>query len=182
MPHSACRRAANWEAYPRDDIFGSGSRPASVQRPHLASPDTPPTTTITISCADMKRLRSTGTMKSWFHPRWTPIKLTRQMADANSHLKRQKGFKIDQTLKQKGYRVTKHDDYKNPTRVRRWDRGHMVQFDDARGYAEQAGKDSFYTSNICPQLSLLNQNKDDGRFHRAAQTLGTVCRKPRIPG
>jgi len=33
----------------------------------------------------------------------------------------------------------------------------MVQFDDARGYGDQAGKDSFYTSNICPQLALLNQ-------------------------
>lgn len=63
--------------------------------------------------------------------RWTAIKLTRQMADANSHLKRLKEFKVDQALKQAGYRVTTHDDYKNATGVRRWGRGHMVQFDDA---------------------------------------------------
>ena len=90
-------------------------------------------------------------------PRWTAIKLTYRMADEHGEIDRLKKFNIDQTLKQKGYEVTEHDDYKNPTGVRRWDRGHMVQFDDARGYGEQAAKDSFYTSNICPQLSALNQ-------------------------
>ena len=33
----------------------------------------------------------------------------------------------------------------------------MVQFDDARGYGQTAAEESFYTSNICPQLLALNQ-------------------------
>jgi endonuclease G len=90
-------------------------------------------------------------------PRWTAIKLTRSMVDKNSQMKRLKRFKTDTVLKDKGYQVTTHDDYSNPKGVRKWDRGHMVSFDDARGYGQTAGEDSFYTTNICPQLSLLNE-------------------------
>lgn len=96
-------------------------------------------------------------------PRWVAIKLTAAMADANSDFKRPKKFKTDSYLKQKGYAFTKHADYNNVGSYKtlpdnaRWDRGHMVQFDDARGYGNQAGKDSMYTTNICPQLAALNQ-------------------------
>jgi endonuclease G len=90
-------------------------------------------------------------------PRWTAIKLTHYMTDKNSHIKRPKKFKTDTFLKNKGYKVTGHKDYNNPTGVRKWNRGHMIQFDDARGYGQQAAKDSFYTSNICPQLARHNQ-------------------------
>jgi len=83
--------------------------------------------------------------------------MTYRVADKNSHIDRLSRFKVDKTVKNKGYGTTNHDDYKNPTGVRKWDRGHMVQFDDARGYGEQAAEDSFYTTNVCPQLSLLNR-------------------------
>jgi len=90
-------------------------------------------------------------------PRWTAIKMTHYVADRNNNIERLKRFKTDEVLKDKGYKVTTHDDYNNPKGVRNWDRGHMVQFDDARGYGKTAAEESFYTSNICPQLSSLNQ-------------------------
>ena len=90
-------------------------------------------------------------------PRWTAIKMTRYVADKNSDIKRLERFKVDTVLKNKDYKVTTNDDYNNPKGVKKWDRGHMVQFDDARGYGQTAAEESFYTSNICPQLSLLNQ-------------------------
>jgi endonuclease G len=91
-------------------------------------------------------------------PRWTAIKVTHYIVDKNNKMKRPGTFKTDKQLKKEGYRVTKHTDYSNPLLgPKKWDRGHMVQFDDARGYGKQAGKDSFYTSNICPQLKVLNE-------------------------
>jgi endonuclease G len=33
----------------------------------------------------------------------------------------------------------------------------MIQFDDARGYGKKAAEESFYTSNVCPQLAQHNQ-------------------------
>jgi len=90
-------------------------------------------------------------------PRWTAIKMTSHVADKNSNIERPSRFIIDKVLKKKGYKVTKHEDYNNPQGVKKWNRGHMVQFDDARGYGVNAAKESFYTSNICPQLALLNQ-------------------------
>lgn len=90
-------------------------------------------------------------------PRWTAIKMTRHVADRNSNIERPGRFTIDKVLKQKGYEVAKHEDYNNPRGVKKWNRGHMVQFDDARGYGVTAAKESFYTSNVCPQLALHNQ-------------------------
>lgn len=52
----------------------------------------------------------------------------------------------------------------------------MVQFDDARGYGEQAAKDSFYTSNICPQLSLFNQ----GSWLKLEQTCTEFARDYKV--
>lgn len=90
-------------------------------------------------------------------PRWTAIKMTHHVADKNSNIKRPGKFKTDAVLRKKGYEVTKHDDYKNPTGSKEWNRGHMVQFDDARGYGKQAATDSFYKTNVCPQLAQHNQ-------------------------
>jgi endonuclease G len=89
-------------------------------------------------------------------PRWTVIKITKEIADKNKDIERLKRFKVDPQLQQKGYKTATHDDYKNPAGMKKWARGHMVQFDDARGYGRQAAEDSFYTTNICPQLAALN--------------------------
>lgn len=90
-------------------------------------------------------------------PRWTAIKLTAEMADANSDFRRPSGFKTDPELRDAGFEVTKHSDYNNLPGSQKWNRGHMVQFDDARGYGDQAGRDSMFTSNVCPQLGKHNQ-------------------------
>lgn len=90
-------------------------------------------------------------------PRWTAIKMTHYVADRNNDISRLKRFRVDKTLKSAGYETTNHDDYKNPKGKLTWDRGHMIQFDDARGYGQTAAEESFYTSNVCPQLSALNQ-------------------------
>ncbi len=82
--------------------------------------------------------------------------MTRMIADKNNDIDRLAKFTTDAVLKAKGYKVTKHEDYKNQKNKRTWDRGHMVQFDDARGYGLTAARESFYTSNICPQLKALN--------------------------
>jgi DNA/RNA endonuclease G (NUC1) len=69
-------------------------------------------------------------------PRWTAIKMTHYVADKNSDIERPKQLKTDKILKDKGYEVTTHDDYNNPKCKQTWDRGHMVQLDDARGYGQ----------------------------------------------
>jgi endonuclease G len=91
-----------------------------------------------------------------FSPRWTAIKITKEIADINQDIKRLKRFRVDPELKQKGFKTAAHNDYKNPTGMNSWARGHMIQFDDARGYGQQAADESFYTTNICPQLAALN--------------------------
>ncbi|OHD65475.1 MAG: hypothetical protein A2176_13140 [Spirochaetes bacterium RBG_13_51_14] len=92
-------------------------------------------------------------------PRWAAIKLTSSIVDANSDFRRPARFKTDPHLKFMGYQYTTHDDYDNVDAASvHWDRGHMIQFDDARGYGDQAGLESMYTTNICPQLADLNQN------------------------
>jgi endonuclease G len=89
-------------------------------------------------------------------PRWTAIKVTKEIADKNQDIKRLPKFKVDPELKEKGYQTATHDDYKNPVGMKKWARGHMVQFDDARGWGLQVAEESFYTTNICPQLAALN--------------------------
>lgn len=90
-------------------------------------------------------------------PRWTAIKVTREMADANSDFSRPSSFKTDSELVSAGFETTTHRDYNNLPGSQKWNRGHMVQFDDVRGYGDQAGRDSMFTSNICPQLAAHNQ-------------------------
>jgi endonuclease G len=89
-------------------------------------------------------------------PRWTAIKLTAGMIDANDSVQRLLRFSPDSAIEDAGLQTTRHDDYKNPPGSRDWARGHMVQFDDARGWGEEAARESFYTSNITPQLQALN--------------------------
>lgn len=93
-------------------------------------------------------------------PRWTAIKITCYVADKNSHIKRPSRFQTDMFLKQKGYQVTKHEDYSNPRGVKKkWDRGHMVQFDDARGYGEQAAKDSLLYVKYLPATCAIQSRQ-----------------------
>ena len=89
-------------------------------------------------------------------PRWTAIKLTREMTEAHQDVARLSRFKKDPEIEAAGYPVTVHEDYNNPPGSRAWARGHMVQFDDARGWGEQSGEESFYTSNVAPQLASHN--------------------------
>jgi endonuclease G len=93
-------------------------------------------------------------------PRWTAVKLTANMTDAHGEIDRDASrfqtFKTDPELKNHNLLTTKHADYRNLPGKRTWDRGHMVQFDDARGWGEQCALDSFLTTNICPQLAALN--------------------------
>jgi len=90
-------------------------------------------------------------------PRWTAIKMTSAIADANSGFSRPSRFKTDNFLRDNGFSFTTHGDYNNlPAEPRKWDRGHMVQFDDVRGYGDNAGRDSMFTTNVCPQLHDLN--------------------------
>ena len=57
-------------------------------------------------------------------PRWTAIKLTHHIADENPDIDRETKFKSDKELQQKNYRVSSHNDYRNPTGLLLWDRGH----------------------------------------------------------
>lgn len=90
-------------------------------------------------------------------PRWAAIKLTSTIVDANSDFSRPSRFKTDNFLRDNGFSFTSHDDYNNSLEEpRNWDRGHMVQFDDVRGYGDDAGRDSMFTTNVCPQLHDFN--------------------------
>lgn len=70
------------------------------------------------------------------------------MADANGDFKRLSKFKKDPVIENAGYDVTVHTDDNNLPGSRKWARGHLVQFDDARGWGDTTGQDSFFTSNI----------------------------------
>jgi len=87
------------------------------------------------------------------------MKMTSTMADANGTFKRPKGgFQPDPYLAENGYEYTTHADYYNlRSKPNIWNRGHMLMFDDLRGWGDQAGTDSMLTTNICPQLGKLNQ-------------------------
>jgi len=102
-------------------------------------------------------------------PRWTSIKVTSEMADLKPQLlvenfpdnERPPQFYVDEKLARLGYATTKHSDYnnvktKNGKRSFKWHRGHMVPLDDARGYGYNAAIESFYVTNITPQLGSLN--------------------------
>ena len=92
-------------------------------------------------------------------PRWTSIKLSSVMIDAHGDVDRESRFSPDPFLKDKGLVSTTHNDYKNKPGSRKWARGHIVQVDDARGWGEKSGEESFYTTNIVPQIQSHNGKK-----------------------
>lgn len=92
-------------------------------------------------------------------PRWTSIKLTSSMIDAHGDVDRESRFSQDPVIKEKELESTTHNDYKNKPGSRKWARGHIVQFDDARGWGALAGEESFYTTNIVPQIQAHNGKK-----------------------
>ena len=111
-------------------------------------------------------------------PRWVAMKLTAAVADAHSDFARPSRFKTDPALDEMGFDFTTHGDYANtPDEPRKWDRGHMVQFDDIRGHGDDAGRDSMFTTNVCPQLAALNQRgwlSLEQRMTEYARDFGTV--------
>lgn len=87
-------------------------------------------------------------------PRWTAIKLTAWSVTQGKDVGRLDRFVTDSALGPLD--ITRHEDYNNAPNRRDWSRGHMVRFDDARGWGEQAAIESFFTSNVTPQLQAHN--------------------------
>jgi endonuclease G len=83
----------------------------------------------------------------WKIPNWVAYELTREEVEGVTP--RGKKF-IPDTEVPCGKSATA-DDYKNSG----WDRGHMAPAADMK-WSEQAMKESFYLSNICPQNKNLN--------------------------
>lgn len=90
-------------------------------------------------------------------PRWTAYKLTSQVVRTHHEIKREPKFWGDGAIEDMGLRITAQADYSNPGGVHIWDRGHMVPFNDARCWGEQAAHDCFVTANIVPQDKVLNE-------------------------
>lgn len=84
----------------------------------------------------------------WLIPNWVAYELTRQ--ETFGDIQREKKFAPDPMVK--GLPVM-HQDYSNSG----YDRGHMAPAGDMK-WSEQAMKESFYMTNICPQ----NHNNNAG--------------------
>jgi endonuclease G len=83
----------------------------------------------------------------WKIPNWVAYELTKQEVEGVTP--RSNNFMPDPEVKY-GMSATT-DDYRNTG----WDRGHMAPAADMK-WSEQAMKESFYLSNICPQNKNLN--------------------------
>ena len=83
----------------------------------------------------------------WKIPNWVAYELTR--GETYGDVPRKKKFSPDPLVK--GYRV-QHSDYSNSG----YDRGHMAPAADMK-WAEQAMRESFYMTNVCPQNQSLNR-------------------------
>jgi endonuclease G len=83
----------------------------------------------------------------WKIPNWVAYELTKEEAEGATS--RGKNFIPDPEVSYVESATT--DDYKNSG----WDRGHMAPAADMK-WSEQAMKESFYLSNICPQNKNLN--------------------------
>jgi len=83
----------------------------------------------------------------WKIPNWVAYELTRE--EVAGEIPRSSRFTPDPNVP-RGESAT-NDDYKNSG----WDRGHMAPAADMK-WSEQAMKESFYFSNICPQNRNLN--------------------------
>lgn len=84
----------------------------------------------------------------WLIPNWVAYELTRN--ETNGEYPREKKFSPDPQVK--GTPVV-HQDYSNSG----YDRGHMAPAGDMK-WSAQAMRESFYTTNICPQ----NRNNNAG--------------------
>jgi|GEM_PF-214383 len=98
-------------------------------------------------------IRHTGFMVSynehWRLPNWVGYELTRDKTQGKA--KRQSRFLKDPHVKGS---CPIHDDYTKTG----YDRGHMAAAADM-AWSEQAMKESFYLSNVCPQHPDLNRRK-----------------------
>ncbi len=90
-------------------------------------------------------------------PRWTAYKLTAAVVRTHKEIKREPKFWGDAAIENAGYRITAQMDYNNRKGVHEWDRGHMVPFNDARCWGDEAAHDCFVTANIVPQNAILNE-------------------------
>ena len=83
----------------------------------------------------------------WKIPNWVAYELTKEEVEGT--VPRFDAFMPDPEVPYKETATT--NDYKNSG----WDRGHMAPAGDMK-WSEQAMKESFYLSNICPQNKNLN--------------------------
>ena len=92
-------------------------------------------------------------------PRWAVMKLPVKNYNRNSRLKhRLSKFYPDYILWKNRLNVTFHNEYNNiDSKNIIWDRGHMIRYADAVKYDDCGALQSMYTSNMCPQLKLLNR-------------------------
>lgn len=100
----------------------------------------------------------------WKIPNWVAYELTKDKVDGT--VPRCNTFMRDPEVSY--YQSASTLDYKDSE----WDRGHMVPAGDMK-WSEQAMKESFYLSNICPQ----NKNLNSGIWNDLEQQIRELARQ-----